>query len=157
MVVGYLWGIRTEVVAGQAFPLATGLQPWDCNPSRKLRRFESPITAGPHERAPNPRFRRSRGPFQHMVAGEGGSKRLSTAVRPALGQRRGVLGSAAPAHRTRQPNTATNRAVNNSVSVVFRAPGRAGEGDMTRLAGTRVHQSICSRVERCDHEREKVC
>jgi len=30
MVVGYLRGIRTEVVAGQTFPLVTGLQPWDC-------------------------------------------------------------------------------------------------------------------------------
>ena len=27
---GYLWGIRTEVVEGQAFPLVIGLQPWDC-------------------------------------------------------------------------------------------------------------------------------
>jgi hypothetical protein len=30
MVVGYLWGIRTEVVVGQAFALVTVLQPWDC-------------------------------------------------------------------------------------------------------------------------------
>jgi hypothetical protein len=30
MIVGYLWGIRTEVVAGQAFALVTVLQPWDC-------------------------------------------------------------------------------------------------------------------------------
>src|SRR5450759_2807490 len=30
--VGCLWGIRTEVVAGDAFPLVTGLQPWDCKP-----------------------------------------------------------------------------------------------------------------------------
>ena len=29
-VVGYLWGIRTEVGARQAFPLVTGLQPGDC-------------------------------------------------------------------------------------------------------------------------------
>src|ERR1035437_703089 len=30
MVGGYLWGIRTEVVVGQAFALVTVLQPWDC-------------------------------------------------------------------------------------------------------------------------------
>jgi hypothetical protein len=30
VVTGCLWGIRTEVIAGQAFPLVTGLQPWDC-------------------------------------------------------------------------------------------------------------------------------
>ena len=30
MVVGYLWGIRTEVVVGQAFALVTVLQPRDC-------------------------------------------------------------------------------------------------------------------------------
>src|SRR5664280_1934751 len=28
--VGCLWGIRTEVVAGEAFPVVTDLQPWDC-------------------------------------------------------------------------------------------------------------------------------
>src|SRR5664280_1220730 len=30
MVVGHLWGIRTEVVARQAFPLVTGVQTRDC-------------------------------------------------------------------------------------------------------------------------------
>jgi hypothetical protein len=28
--VGYLWGIRAEVVVGQAFSLVTGVQPRDC-------------------------------------------------------------------------------------------------------------------------------
>src|SRR5665647_1052713 len=42
---------------------------------------------------------------------------------------------AAPAQRTREPNAPTTTAVNNSVSVVLRLPGRAGEGDMTRLPG----------------------
>src|SRR5450756_281226 len=42
---------------------------------------------------------------------------------------------AAPDQRTREPNTPTNTAVNNRVSVVLRASGRVGEGDMSRLAG----------------------
>jgi hypothetical protein len=34
-------GIRTEVVVGQAFPLVTGLQPWDCRSIAKASKFES--------------------------------------------------------------------------------------------------------------------
>jgi hypothetical protein len=51
--VGYLWGIRTEVVAGQAFPLVTGLQPWDCKSiakGSKVRILHLPPRA---ERAPD--------------------------------------------------------------------------------------------------------
>jgi len=53
--VGCLWGIRTEVVAGQALSLVTGLQPWDCKSIAKASnvrilhlppRAEGPLTCG---------------------------------------------------------------------------------------------------------------
>jgi hypothetical protein len=56
---GCLWGIRAEVVAVQAFPLVTGLQPWDCKSiakASKVRILHLPPRA---ERAPDLRKRRT--------------------------------------------------------------------------------------------------
>jgi hypothetical protein len=78
--VGCLWGIRTEVVAGQTFPLVTGLQPWDCKSiakASKVRILHLPPRA---ERAFDLRKRRSRA--LSLGPAVTGSKRLSTAVRP---------------------------------------------------------------------------
>jgi len=54
---GCLWGIRTEVVVGQAFSLVTGLQPWDCTSiakASKVRILHLPPRA---QRAPGQRKR----------------------------------------------------------------------------------------------------
>jgi hypothetical protein len=61
--IGCLWGIRTEVVADRAFPLVTGLPPWDCRSiakASKVRilhlppRAERPLTCGDAGRGPFP-------------------------------------------------------------------------------------------------------
>jgi hypothetical protein len=44
--VGCLWGVRTEVVAGQAFPLVTGLQPRDCKAIAKASKVRILCQAG---------------------------------------------------------------------------------------------------------------
>src|SRR5664280_1768323 len=42
MVVGQLWGTRTEVVAGQWFALVMVLQPWDCRSIAKASKVRIP-------------------------------------------------------------------------------------------------------------------
>jgi len=62
-ITGCLWGIRTEVVGGEAFWLLTDLPSLDCNPSRKLRRFESFTCHRVRERASDLRKRSSEALF----------------------------------------------------------------------------------------------
>ena len=65
--VGCLWGIRTEVVADQAFPLVTGLQPWDCKSIAKASKVRI-LHLPPHaERAPDAMKERGLLPLQRRL------------------------------------------------------------------------------------------
>jgi len=89
MVVGYLWGIRTEVVAGQAFSLITGLEPWDCKSiakASKVRILHLPPRA---ERAPDLRKRRSGALFMYPV-GVSKWRCMSRSSRPWVGSADGL-------------------------------------------------------------------
>ena len=83
--VGCLWGIRTEVVARQAFALVTGLQPWDRKSiakASKVRILHPPPRA---ERALDLRKRRS-GALS-LCPAVTGSSRLFTVVREEYGRK----------------------------------------------------------------------
>jgi len=67
VVTGRLWGIRTEVVGGEAFPLLTDLPSLDCKSiakGSKVRILHLPPRA---ERAPDLRKRRSGALFMYPV------------------------------------------------------------------------------------------
>jgi hypothetical protein len=80
--VGCLWGMRMEIVEGQAFSLVKGLQPWDCKSIAKASKVRILHLPPRTERAPDLRKRRLGALW---CTGSGYPSPLIESVLPAVG------------------------------------------------------------------------